>query len=74
MEHAPGCEPTMSNIIDAKRVRLERERKWDELEIERLQRLTRIGALDAADSDRRICELQDRVAGLTAQLEDRLPP
>jgi hypothetical protein len=60
----------MPNIIDANRVRLERELRWDQIEIERLKTLTRIGALSAINTDPRIAELEDRVRGLDAQLKD----
>jgi hypothetical protein len=61
----------MNNIVDASRVRLQRELRWDQLEIQRLQLLTKIGALSSVETDPRIVELENRVAGLTAQLDAR---
>jgi hypothetical protein len=58
----------MTNIVDVKRMQLERERRWDEVEIARLKLLTRIGALSSYDTDQRIAELEHRVRGLTDQL------
>jgi hypothetical protein len=60
----------MSNVVDVKRMQLERELKWDRLEIDRLKLLTRIGALSSYDTDQRIAELEHRVRGLSEQLGD----
>ena len=63
----------MTNIVDVRQVQLQRELRWDRLEIQRLQLLTKIGALSAYDTDARIVELESRVAALRTELEDRLP-
>jgi hypothetical protein len=47
--------------------RRHREVRWLEIEIARLERLARIGALDRADTDRRIVELQDRLKALSTE-------
>jgi hypothetical protein len=56
-----------TNLADERR---DREVRWLRIEIERLERLVRIGALNSADMDRRIVELQDRLAALTSNRED----
>jgi hypothetical protein len=56
--------------IDLVAERRDREIRWIGLEIARLERLVRIHALDRADTDVRIVELQDRLAGLSAAKGD----
>jgi hypothetical protein len=51
-----------TNLADE---RLERERRWLTIEIARLQRLGRIGALVPSEVDRRVAEYQDRLKALS---------
>jgi hypothetical protein len=51
-----------TNLADE---RIQRERRWLQLEIERLERLVRIGVFGRSDVDSRVVELQDRLKALS---------
>jgi hypothetical protein len=47
--------------------RIARERRWLTIEIARLERLGRIGALVPSEVDRRVAEYQDRLKALSTE-------
>jgi hypothetical protein len=59
----------MDEIADKRRERLERRIRWAKLEIERLERMARLGALDRSDVDYRVTELQGEIAALEKRLD-----
>jgi hypothetical protein len=56
----------MDDAVDLRRERLERRIRWARLEVERLERLARLGALDRSDVDYRVVELQNEITALGA--------
>jgi hypothetical protein len=58
----------MDEIADMRREKIERRIRWAKLEVERLERLARLGALDRSDVDYRVVELQNEITALGAAI------
>jgi hypothetical protein len=58
----------MDDAVDLRREKLERRRRWAQLEVERLERLARLGALDRSDVDDRVVQLQAEITALGAAI------